>query len=88
VVHPGIVRHGWSTSNAGRRSPVLYLLHGAPGQPSDWTDGAHVNLLADEFIAKGQMRPLIMVMPEGNGGVWHDSQYVDGVTCFATVRWT
>ena len=70
-------------TNARRHYPALYLLHGAPGQPSDWTDGAHVNLLADEFIAKGQIRPLIMVMPEGNGGVWHDSQYVDGVTSFA-----
>jgi S-formylglutathione hydrolase FrmB len=70
-------------ANAGRRYPALYLLHGAPGQPSDWTDGAHVNLLADQMIALGQMRPLIMVMPEGNGGVWHDSQYVDGVTGFA-----
>jgi enterochelin esterase-like enzyme len=70
-------------ANAGRRYPALYLLHGAPGQPSDWTDGAHVDLLAEEFIAQRQIRPLIMVMPEGNGGVWHDSQYVDGVTGFA-----
>jgi len=70
-------------ANAARHYPALYLLHGAPGQPSDWTDGAHVTILADEFIAQGQIRPLIMVMPEGNGGVWHDAQYVDGVTSFA-----
>ncbi len=64
-------------ANAGRRYPVLYLLHGAPGQPSDWTNGLHIQLLADELIARGRLRPLIMVMPEGNGGVWHDSQYVN-----------
>ncbi len=64
-------------ANAGRRYPVLYLLHGAPGQPSDWTNGLHIQLLADELIARGRLRPLIMVMPEGNGGLWHDSQYID-----------
>jgi len=64
-------------ANAGRRYPVLYLLHGAPGQPSDWVHGLHIHLLADELIARGRLRPLIMVMPEGNGGVWRDSQYVN-----------
>jgi len=64
-------------ANRGQRYPVLYLLHGAPGQPSDWTNGIHIHLLADELIARGRLRPLIMVMPEGNGGLWHDSQYVD-----------
>ncbi len=64
-------------ANAARRYPVLYLLHGAPGQPSDWTNGLHIQLVADELIARGRLRPLIMVMPEGNGGVWHDSQYIN-----------
>jgi len=63
--------------NRARRYPVLYLLHGAPGQPSDWTNGLHIQLVADELIARGRLRPLIMVMPEGNGGVWHDSQYIN-----------
>jgi len=64
-------------ANRTRRYPVLYVLHGAPGQPSDWTTGLHIQLLTDELIARGRLRPLIMVMPEGNGGVWHDSQYIN-----------
>jgi enterochelin esterase-like enzyme len=64
-------------SNSVRRYPVLYLLHGAPGQPSDWIHGMHVQLMEDQSIAAGTMKPMIFVMPEGNGGVWHDSQYVN-----------
>lgn len=64
-------------ANAARRYSVLYLLHGAPGQPSDWINGLHVDLLADTLIAQGRLRPLIMVMPDGNGGVWKDSQYIN-----------
>jgi len=66
-------------ANAARHYPALYLLHGAPGQPSDWTDGAHVTILADEFIAQGQIRPLIMVMPFGSTGTFTDKEWVDGV---------
>ncbi len=61
-----------------RHYPVLYLLHGAPGQPGDWIHGMHVQVLEDQGIAAGTLQPMIMVMPEGNGGVWHDSQYVNG----------
>lgn len=70
-------------ANAHRHYPVLYLLHGSPGQPRDWLSGAHIDLLADRQIALGQIPPLILVMPEGNGGVLHDSQYVDGTDGFA-----
>lgn len=64
-------------ANRYRRYPVLYLLHGAPGQPGDWIHGMHVQVLEDQGIAAGALRPMIIVMPEGNGGVWRDSQYVD-----------
>ena len=66
-----------SPENSARRYPVLYLLHGAPGQPGDWIHGMHVQLLEDEGIAAGALPPMIMVMPEGNGGIWRDSQYVN-----------
>jgi enterochelin esterase-like enzyme len=66
-----------SPSGRGRRYPVLYLLHGAPGQPGDWIHGMHVQVLEDQGIALGMLKPMIIVMPEGNGGVWLDSQYVD-----------
>jgi enterochelin esterase-like enzyme len=66
-----------SPLNARRRYPVVYLLHGAPGGPADWTKGAHANLIADEMIAAGQMRPMILAMPDGNGGQWRDTEYVN-----------
>jgi S-formylglutathione hydrolase FrmB len=64
-------------ANRSRRYPVLYLLHGAPGQPDDLIQGLHVQLLEDQGIAVGALPPMILVMPEGNGGVSHDSQYVN-----------
>lgn len=66
-----------SPANRARRYPVLYLLHGAPGQPGDWIHGMHVQVLEDEGMAAATLPPMIMVMPEGNGGVWRDSQYVN-----------
>lgn len=69
-------------ANATRRYPVLYLLNGAPGQPSDWLHGIHVQWIEDQGVAAGRDLPLIMVMPEANGGVWHDSQYVNTVGGF------
>jgi S-formylglutathione hydrolase FrmB len=74
---------GYDTpANRPRRYPVLYLLHGAPGQPGDWIDGMHVHLLEDQGVASGTLPPMIIVMPEGNGGVWRDSQYVNTVGGF------
>lgn len=64
-------------ANRARRYAALYLLHGAPGQPGDWTQGMHVQVMEDAGIAAGTLPPMIVVMPEGNGGVWHDSQYVN-----------
>src|SRR5919202_3904018 len=74
---------GYDTpANRPRRYPVLYLLHGAPGQPGDWIHGMHVQVLEDQGMASGMLPPMIIVMPEGNGGVWRDSQYVNTVGGF------
>jgi S-formylglutathione hydrolase FrmB len=60
-----------------RRYPVVYLLHGAPGGPADWTLGGHATVIADEMIAAGQIQPLILAMPDGNGGKEWDTEYVN-----------
>jgi enterochelin esterase-like enzyme len=74
---------GYDTpANRPRRYPVLYLLHGAPGQPGDWIHGMHVHVLEDQGVASGTVPPMIIVMPDGNGGVWRDSQYVNTVGGF------
>ena len=47
--------------------PVLYLLHGSPGQAHDWFTGGKANQSADTLIALGKIPELIMVLPDGNG---------------------
>ncbi len=48
-----------------RRYPVLYLLHGFGDHQSAWTTVGRANFIADNLIAAGQAKPLIIVMPLG-----------------------
>lgn len=50
-----------------KRYPVLYLLHGSPGQAHDWFTGGKANQSADTLIALGKIPELIIVSPDGNG---------------------
>lgn len=55
----------------GRRYPVLYLLHGAGGNETDWTDdGAAARATAG--------RPVIVVMPDGGRAGWYTDWSNDG----------
>ena len=56
---------GYDTS--GERYPVLYLLHGAKGTCESWVKDGHVQQIADEVIAAGDMRKAIVVMPDARG---------------------
>jgi S-formylglutathione hydrolase FrmB len=56
---------------------VLYLIHGSPGNPASWLRGAHADITANEEIAAGTVAPLIMVMPDVNGGPWRDTECVN-----------
>lgn len=47
--------------------PVLYLLHGASGCHTDWTQKGDLRRIADEAIAAGMARPMIVVMPRRLG---------------------
>src|SRR5262249_20381485 len=49
------------------RYPVLYLLHGSPGQAHDWFSGGKADQSANTLIALGKIPELIMVLPDGNG---------------------
>lgn len=64
-----------------RRYPVVYLLHGIKGAPSEYLDGTQLVSFADNGIASRTLRPFIAVMPaagpngEYNGewaGRWED----------------
>jgi enterochelin esterase-like enzyme len=48
---------------AARRYPVVYLLHGMPGSPSEYLDGTQLAEFADAGISSGSLRPFIAVAP-------------------------
>jgi enterochelin esterase family protein len=51
---------------SSERYPVLYLLHGAGGDESGWTENGRAHLILDNLIAEGKLKPLVVVMPYGN----------------------
>jgi enterochelin esterase-like enzyme len=54
----------YMTSKA--RYPVLYLLHGGGGDEAQWDDLGRANVIMDNLIAAGKVKPMIVVMPNGN----------------------
>jgi enterochelin esterase family protein len=50
-----------------KRYPVLYLLHGGGGDEDQWINLGRANVIMDNLIAAGKMKPMIVVMPNGNG---------------------
>ena len=54
----------YMTSNA--RYPVLYLLHGGGGDEDQWINLGRTNVIMDNLIAAGKVKPMIVVMPNGN----------------------
>ncbi len=58
--------------------PVVLLLHGSPGDPTNWTDGGDAQEAADEWAAQHDGRAPVLVMPDVNGTLTGDSECVDG----------
>ena len=60
-----------------QKYPVLYLLHGYSDDPSAWTQMGKANVILDNLIAQGKVKPMIVVMPLGYGTMevitrgWH-----------------
>ena len=53
-------------SNGKMKYPVLYLIHGGSDTEETWTKVGHANFIADNLIAQGKAKPMIIVMPYGN----------------------
>ncbi|MGH9837437.1 MAG: alpha/beta hydrolase [Blastocatellia bacterium] len=53
-----------------RQYPVVYLLHGYTDNDTGWLQFGEANLIADEAIAKREIPPMIIVMPDG-GVSWY-----------------
>lgn len=51
------------------RYPVLYLLHGSGGDETAWVELGNVVRVMDNMIASGRVRPMMVVMPNGNFSV-------------------
>src|ERR1022692_3154988 len=49
------------------RYPVLYLLHGFSDDASGWTVAGRENVIMDNLIARGEAKPMVVVMPLGYG---------------------
>lgn len=54
------------TANSKTKYPVLYLIHGGSDTEETWTKVGRANLIADNLIAQGKAKPMIIVMPYGN----------------------
>jgi hypothetical protein len=66
-------------ANAGRRYPVVYLLHGYPGGPLDWFRAVPTQPLMDAMLADHLIQPMIVVAPNANDGWFHDSEMLNEV---------
>jgi enterochelin esterase-like enzyme len=60
---------------AGRRYPVLYMLHGAAASYEEWLAYGYVDTL-DRMIASMEVQPVIVVFPQGDYAYWVN--HVDG----------
>ncbi|HEU4852890.1 MAG TPA: alpha/beta hydrolase-fold protein [Telluria sp.] len=58
----------------GANYPVIYLLHGAGGNETEWAANGGVVQTLDGMIRRGEIRPTVAVMPTTGGGTW----WVDG----------
>jgi S-formylglutathione hydrolase FrmB len=57
--------------------PVVMLLHGTPGDPTDWVEGGRAQATADAWAAKHDGVAPVLVMPDINGSTTGDTECVD-----------
>jgi enterochelin esterase-like enzyme len=75
-------------SNPDRAFPVLYFLHGYPGNYGQWVgSGAQLPGVLDQMIASGKMPPVIAVQPDGNGTALADCEWGDDAHGDRVERW-
>lgn len=53
------------SKDANKRYPVLYLQHGWGEDETAWSNQGHANLIMDNLIANGKIKPFIIVMTYG-----------------------
>ncbi len=75
--HPLLIYLPPGYDGSRQRYPVLYLLHGAPGAFTDWQKAAGIDKTMDALITVGRVQPMIVVMPDGNGGPFSDTEWAN-----------
>lgn len=73
VLPPGYASH------PRQRYPVLYLLHGFPGEPVQFINVGQVAATEAKLAAAGRMKPMILVMPAGTKSFLADEEWANGV---------
>jgi enterochelin esterase-like enzyme len=61
--------------SARRRYPVVYLLHGLPGSPTEYVFGTRLADFADAGISSARLRPFIAVMPPAGQSYRYDGEW-------------
>ena len=71
---PGLVYlpPGYTTST---RYPVVYLLHGLPGDPQEYADALDLADLGDELVETGEAEPFIAVLPAAGLSAHYDGEW-------------
>jgi enterochelin esterase-like enzyme len=65
--------------NATQRYPVIYLLHGFPGDPQGFVRTVRVGVVEDTLLAEKKMKPAIIAMPMGSSGTFTDEEWANGI---------
>jgi enterochelin esterase-like enzyme len=83
--------------SAARRYPVVILLHGWPGSDGDWFSRGQAGAIADTMIANGEIPPVILVCPNGNGhgfrnrtiymNAWNGKRRMEDYVAIDVVAW-
>jgi enterochelin esterase-like enzyme len=63
---PGYARE----AAAGRRFPLLVLLHGHPGAPADFLRAGALGAAMDDLLARRAVPPMVVVLPDGRNGLF------------------
>jgi S-formylglutathione hydrolase FrmB len=73
---------------ARTKYPVLYLLHGFGGNATTFGEIYNLIQVADELINRGEIQPMIIVMPDGSSTNFVGSFYTNSIVLPDTASYT
>lgn len=70
------------SKNPQQHYPVIFLLHGGHGKPTDWFEKGGALPIIQKLYKEGKLPPSIIITPDGNdkrgSSPFYDSDYIDG----------